>query len=102
MNVIFEYLYRDAGNFKNWGEVIFSNRNNLDVYYLEKDIRKSILDGEFFNASKVNLPNLRFQNYIDKLDLEWNEFYEISSSNEKPNDKYERDIREFVTALCVR
>ena len=31
MNVRFEYLYRDAGNFKNWGELVFSNPHNINV-----------------------------------------------------------------------
>jgi hypothetical protein len=28
-NIKFIYLYRDAGNYKNWGEVVFYNKNKL-------------------------------------------------------------------------
>jgi hypothetical protein len=31
MSVRFEYLYRDAGNFKNWGEVVFFNPLNINA-----------------------------------------------------------------------
>ncbi len=30
MNIAFEYLYRDAGNYKNWNTVVFSNRDAVD------------------------------------------------------------------------
>jgi len=31
MNVRFEYLYRDEGNFKNWGEIVFFNPRNINA-----------------------------------------------------------------------
>jgi hypothetical protein len=44
MNIRFEYLYRDAGNFKKWGEVIFSNKNNRDANDLEKQAKSVLID----------------------------------------------------------
>jgi len=52
MNIRFEYLYRDAGNFKNWGEIIFSNKNNYDADYLEKQVRAVLIDKGFIELLK--------------------------------------------------
>ena len=39
MNIEFEYLYRDCGNFKNYGRAVFANKGNLSA----KDIHEKIL-----------------------------------------------------------
>ena len=45
MNLRMDYLYRDAGNYKNWGEVVFANPasapNNRNV--LIRKIRHTVL-----------------------------------------------------------
>ncbi len=52
---IFEYCYRDADNFKSWGQLL------LDGVASERDI-KSLTDrlesGEFFIAEQVGIPPL--------------------------------------------
>ena len=102
MNIRFEYLYRDAGNFKNWGEIIFSNKNNYDADYLEKQARAVLIDKEFFSANKANIPNLQFHKYIESLDHGWHEFYSFQPSSEETNDLCDRDIVEFIESLkCV-
>ena len=99
MNIRFEYLYRDAGNFKNWGEIIFSNKNNYDADYLEKQVRAVLIDKEFFSTNKANIPNLQFHQYILSLDHDWHEFYSFQLSSEKTTDLYTRDIVEFIESL---
>ncbi len=99
MNISFEYLYRDTGNFKKWGEVIFSNKNNLDVNYLERQVRSVLIDKEFFVAKKASVPNLQFQEYIEALDHGWHEFYSVLPSVVNPNDPGGRDILEFIESL---
>jgi len=42
MNIIFEYLYRDAGNNKNFGSVIFSNHKGLSVEEIGAKIRADL------------------------------------------------------------
>lgn len=99
MNISFEYLYRDSGNFKNWGEVIFSNNNNYDTISLEKQVREVLIDKEFFIANKVAVPNLKFQEYIESLDHDWHEFYSFQQSISRPTDSHGRDIEEFIDSL---
>ena len=99
MNISFQYLYRDAGNFKSWGEVVFSNRNNHDVHQLEQQARNVLIDSEFFVASKANIPCLQFQKYIESLDHDWHEFHSFQLSTDKPNDLCSRDIVVFIESL---
>ena len=99
MNICFQYLYRDAGNFKNWGEVVFSNRNNHDARQLEKQARNVLIDSEFFVADKADIPSLQFQEYIEPLDHDWHEFHSFQLSTDKPNDPCSRDIVVFIESL---
>jgi hypothetical protein len=51
INVKFNYLYRDGGNFKSWGEVIFSNLENLPVNEIEAKLINAFLPDNQFIAS---------------------------------------------------
>lgn len=99
MNICFQYLYRDAGNFKNWGEVIFSNRKNHGAHQLEKQARNVLIDSEFFVADKADIPSLQFQDHIEHLDHDWHEFHSFRLSTDKPNDPCSRDIVTFIEYL---
>jgi hypothetical protein len=99
MNVLFEYLYRDAGNFKNFGEVIFSNTNHFKVEVLEREIAESMFDGKFFVAEGLEIPTLYFQNYDKDLDHDWHEFGAMSMSADDVTDSKGRDIQEILKSL---
>jgi len=75
MNIRFEYLYRDAGNYKIWGELVFTNRKNLDVTDLNSRLIAQLISNQFFEAEKVAIPRLRFENYDETLDHGWHEFH---------------------------
>lgn len=96
MNICFSYLYRDAGNYKNWGEVIFTNKTDIELKLLELQIRKVLIDGEFFIAEKSGLKKLKFPKYIEELDHDWHEFHSVENTKETPNDKNERDTVDFI------
>ena len=99
MNILVEYLYRDSGNNKLWGGVVFSNKMDIDVCDLELCIRKSLIDGEFFVAKSVEVPSLRFDVYDEELDHGWHEYFGIRKTDVNPNDSLGRDICEFVEWL---
>lgn len=99
MNVLIEYLYRDAGNNKLWGDVIFSNKMNVDVARLDADIKKTLIDGEFFVAEEVFLPPLQFEKHDIELDHGWHEYFSVGVTAERPNDHLNRDICEFICML---
>jgi len=50
---IFEYLYRDASNYKAWGEIFLSGtptQNDIDA------LRACLESGEYFVAEQVGIP----------------------------------------------
>jgi len=99
MNVVVEYLYRDAGNNKIWGEAIFSNNEKIDHGDLLHMIRKRLIDGEFFVAKKAGVASLHFKQHDDdELDHEWHEFHDINPAN---NQSYtsKKDIMSFINVL---
>ena len=99
MNIKLEYLYRDAGNFKNYGEVIFSNPNNIALDIIASMVEKVLIDNMYFVASKVGLPDLRFAEYIPHLDHDWHEVDALQPTNDLPNDPGHRNIEEFIESL---
>lgn len=101
MNVELEYVYRDAGNYKNFGTVIFCNRKSYSIEWLEKEIEKWLIDREFFIAEQIKVPTLYFTDYAysPALDHEWHQFLGIRLSEEKSNDTYNRDIDDMLHLL---
>ena len=99
MNVRFKYLYRDAGNFKNWGSVVFTNTSNLDVVTLEAKLTKMLIDQEFFVAEDVAVPDLHFEQDVIELDHEWHQFHSFEECESEPTDEQKRDIAKFIDAF---
>lgn len=98
MEIMFEYLYRDAGNFKKWGGVVFRNDQRLDLQSLDAQIRSLLIDEEYFIAEKVGLPVLYFDNHYEHLDHGWHEFGGVKEmSVGVPNI-----VREDITVLVQR
>ena len=87
MNIKFSYLYRDSGNYKRFGDVIFSNPNNLTILDMEHLIRSKLIDGEWFYAQDWGLPNLHFEDWDEDLDHGFHEFESLSYSKENSNSK---------------
>lgn len=101
MNIEFEYLYRDAGNFKNWKEIIFSNPSNVTIETLTQCARRVLIDESYFVAKKADIPDLHSSKYDTDLDHGWHEFSSFSATSEPPNDQQGRTIEDFLTALIV-
>lgn len=99
MHIKFEYLYRDAGNNKIWGEIVFSNLNQYDLESLKTMITKNLIENEFFIAKTSKLPPLRFEKIDGELDHDYYEFASISETTEQVNDSLNRDITEFIDTL---
>ena len=98
MAIVFEYLYRDGGNFKNWGEVSFKNEHALGVEEIDAQIRESLIDGMYFSAEKVGVPTLYFDERKDELDHEWHEFDRVREGSLEGNPAT-GDINEFIGLL---
>jgi hypothetical protein len=101
MNILLEYLYRDAGNNKVWGNVVFSNSLNIQVDVLNTAIKNALIDGECFIAEEVFLPSLHFDVHDDELDHEWHEYFSIEETSAPSNDGLNRDIGDFISRLIL-
>lgn len=99
MNVGFEYLYRDAGNNKMWGFVVFANSGRLSVSDLERKLEPHLIDGQFFPSCPDLLPPLCFPRHDESLDHGWLEFSGMEVSDEEVSDIESRDIGAFIGKL---
>lgn len=99
MNTKFEYLYRDAGNNKKWGDIIFTNHKNINLHQISSMLKEVLIQEEFFVAKTSGLPELSFENIDNELDHDWYEFSEISNTVEHSNDLCKRDITDFIKVL---
>ena len=96
-NIKFCYLYRDAGNYKIYGEVIFANTDNLPLSEIESQIRAKLIDGEYFEPKKWGVPLLAFEDFDGELDHDWMEFEKVEETNDLVS--VEKPIKDWLTDL---
>ena len=100
-NIRFAYMYRDASNYKQYGEAIFSNESHLPLDEIEKQTHSFLKGGEFFIARQVHLEECFFDILHDD-DHPWHEFVcmeETSDPTFDPESEHKRDIAEFQAEL---
>jgi len=95
-NIKFNYLYRDAGNYKLFGSLVFSNHDSLSLEYIELTIRENLIEGDYFVPEKWYVPRLSFENYSPEFDHDYHEFESIELTDEIPS---KCDISEFLKIL---
>lgn len=95
-NIKLSYLYRDAGNYKKFGSVVFSNQQPIQLQKIEDAIKASLIEGKYFIASKWRLPDLYFKEseWKEELDHDWREYESIEETEDVSTDG--RDIGEFL------
>lgn len=94
-NIKFNYLYRDASNYKNFGSIVFSNIHNITLQEIHHIIMTKLYDGEYFNAKIWNVPELFFE-VPNSDDHEFHEFESIEITNDT---KYYLTIEEFISNI---
>ena len=99
MNIVFEYLYRDAGNYKNWESIVFSNPNLHSAETVRASIRQAMSSAHYFDAPAVRLPDLHFPKFSASLDLPLHEFFDVSATDQNPDDLHVRSIDELLTEI---
>lgn len=99
MNILLTYLYRDAGNYKHWGEVVFANVGGTDPAALEAEARRYLIDRHWFVAEDVGVPDLRPAEWDDELDHGWHELHSLTEAEGEGDVGSSRDIGDFLRAL---
>ena len=104
-NICFRYLYRDASNYKQHGEAVFTNHSLMPIEEIEKQIRAFLEDGEYFIARQVHIEE-RFFDALYEEDHPWHEFIRVEATTQPAFDpeywnehKHKRDITEFIAEL---
>lgn len=104
-NIRFRYLYRDASNYKQHGDAVFSNQDRLSLNAIEERIRANLRDGDFFIARQVCLEEFFF-NALNEDDHPWHEFNFVEATTDPLFDPecwkergQRRDIAAFLTEL---
>ena len=70
------YMYRDAGNYKFYHEVIIRGKLSLE------DLKPFFHDHDFFIPTQFGWPDLQPEPLTDN-DHIWHQIYEVESTNEK-------------------
>jgi hypothetical protein len=102
-NIRFSYLYRDGGNFKSWGEVIFSNSEDLTVDEIERILLNAFLPDKHFVASQVSIPEkfLFINGGFTRNDHCFHEFDCVEICREDPTDILKRSISDFLQEVVM-
>lgn len=100
-NIEFTYLYRDGGNNKKWGRIVFSNPQGANSGSLEKDLRPAFLQDGLFIASQIRVPDVFL--YADgKFSFDdhcYHEFDAVRPTSKDADDVHRRTITEFLTEV---
>ena len=98
MNVKFNYLYRDAGNYKSWGLVIFRNPEELSINEIEQRLRQSFFQHDLFIAGQIGIPEVFLYGAADATedDISFHEFDSVELTDDTSNDQGNRTIRDFL------
>ena len=96
MNTVFEYMYRDGSNYKNWGSVVFAGEVTPE---LRARCIRALFDGEFFIAHQIAIPEIFFKGSLYDDDHCLHEFVALEATEAAPNDSHGRDIAAFVQAI---
>lgn len=102
---VFEYLYRDASNYKTYGKVLLSGRARPTHM---ATIASALIDGEYFLPSLVGLPDLTaelfaYSNGPTEDDHEWHEYIDLRAANAEEVVKEESvgDLEDFVARFAI-
>jgi hypothetical protein len=101
-NVKFRYLYRDAGNYKKRGRVIFSNREGLNIDLATKKLLQVFLPDGLFIARQARVPEVflyRDGKFTDD-DHCYHEFDALEPTDEAANDEQRRSLTEFLDEVA--
>jgi hypothetical protein len=98
-NAKFVHFYRDAANYKQYGEVVFRNPDQLPLVSAEAAIRRALIDSDYFVPTEWSIPLASEFPFDPELDHSWYEFVELSSTNAPCTDEDDRTLQQFVASL---
>lgn len=103
-NVKFTYLYRDGGNYKKRGHVVFRNPDELSCDFIAKALRQAFMQDGLFVAHQLRVPDsfLYARGEADSDDHCYHEFDRVEASPDTPNDQHGRSIKQFLAEVQMQ
>ncbi len=100
-NIKFSYLYRDAGNYKKWADIVFCNPDGLTLEAVTKTLKGAFMQDGLFVAHQVRVPEMFFfsRGNATSDDHCFHEFSAVEASLEDANDPCSRSISEFIAEV---
>src|SRR5579863_8146625 len=102
-SIKFSYLYRDAGNYKRWATVVFSNPDGLTLESATKALNDAFLQDGLFIAHQIRIPEVFSFNQGDATsdDHCFHEFSSVEATLEQPDDRCSRSIAQFIAEVTI-
>lgn len=97
LNLKLNYRYRDEGNYKQFGSVIFQNPSRLSIEEATKLIQEKLISSEFFVPKDWNLPALHLHPYDSQMDHDYHEFENWEETFEQVTDT--REAKGFLMEI---
>jgi hypothetical protein len=97
MNVLFDYMYRDTGNWKMLGEIVFSNPDGVPLAEAESRLRRACCEDNNFNARQAGVPEVYFEHTDLECDQVYHEFCGLEATEKPVTDP--RALKHFVEAF---
>jgi hypothetical protein len=96
-NIKFNYLYRDAGNYKNFNSIIFDNLQNIELSKVETQINSKLISHHWFYADQWQVPDLHSGLWDNEVDHTFHEFESVEYTDEAADS--DTDIASFISIL---
>lgn len=96
MNIQFNYMYRDGANYKQFGNVVFTNTQQLSIDYINKRISEKLIDSLWFYAGQWGLKDLHHFDWDEEIDHMLHEYEDVELTNEEPTNG---DIADFLLTI---
>jgi hypothetical protein len=101
-NLRFRYLYRDGGNYKRWGSVVFGNKEGVSAQAAEFSLRVELSGNGLFIAEQVGVPDV-FLFSVFPLSPEdhcFQEFHSVEVVRGAITDRLGRTMAEFISEVA--
>jgi hypothetical protein len=97
INLRFEYLHRDGGNYKIFGSIIIKNINKISPSNATVLLEKELIDGEYFYPKMAKIPLFEEHKEDSEFFTDWYEFDKFSLTDETPSDSL--SLKEFIKSF---
>lgn len=96
MNIRLSYLYRDGGNYKQFNDVVYTNKANLSLTYIRETLKSYLIEEAWFYAEHWGLQDLHAFAYDKDMDHNYHELEDIEETTYPPTSA---DILQLIERL---